>query len=292
MRLKLIHIIGSFLGYVFYYLLPFRRKHIVSSMRLAFKHEKTDKEIRAMALKNYLHYGKLFCEYFAFNSKNTLQYVEFKNLEIGEAALKKGKGVLLLAAHLGNFELSLKSGLLLHYDFSMVVRPIKNKLAHFFINRFRTKYKLNLIAAKNTYYAILSLLRQNKVVGFVLDQHKGTRGINVDFFGRRAATNTALAALALETGATVIHIYNFRKRDGRFIIQLGEPLEMIQTGNREFDIFYNTQIFTKKIEELVRRSPEQWFWMHKRWKGVDNKKQRIHPVIPFTPDAYKNFFLT
>ncbi|HLD73710.1 MAG TPA: lysophospholipid acyltransferase family protein [Bdellovibrionota bacterium] len=292
MRLKLIHIIGSFLGYVFYYLLPFRRKHIVSSMRLAFKHEKTDKEIRAMALKNYQHYGKLFCEYFAFNSKNTLQYVEFKNLEIGEAALKKGKGVLLLAAHLGNFELSLKSGLLLPYDFSMVVRPIKNKLAHFFINRFRTKYKLNLIAAKNTYYAILSLLRQNKVVGFVLDQHKGTRGINVDFFGRRAATNTALAALALETGATVIPIYNFRKRDGRFIIQLGEPLEMIQTGNREFDIFYNTQIFTKKIEELVRRSPEQWFWMHKRWKGVDNKKQRIHPVIPFTPDAYKNFFLT
>jgi len=258
-------------------------------MSLAFKHEKTDKEIRVMALKNYQHYGKLFCEYFAFNSKNTLQYVEFKNLEIGEAALKKERGVLLLAAHLGNFELSLKSGLLLPYDFYMVVRPIKNKLAHFFINRFRTKYNLNLVAAKNTYYTILSLLKQNKAVGLVLDQHKGSGGINVDFFGRRAATNTALATLALETGATIIPIYNLRKTDGKFVVQFEKPLEIVKTGNREFDIFYNTQIFTKKIEELIRRSPEQWFWMHQRWKGVDNKKQKIQPIIPFTPDAYKNY---
>src|SRR3989338_341425 len=109
MRLKLIHIIGSFLGYVFYYLLPFRRKHIVNSMSLAFKHEKTDKEIRTMALKNYQHYGKLFCEYFAFNSKNTLNYVEFKNREYYEKAFNKEKGVLVLVAHLGNWELSLKS---------------------------------------------------------------------------------------------------------------------------------------------------------------------------------------
>ncbi len=260
-------------------------------MHLAFQNEKNHKEINTLVKKNYQHYGKLFCEYFAFNNKNILHYVEFKNLEYGEEALKKGKGVLILTAHLGNWELALKSGFLLPYDFCMVVRPIKNKVASFFINRFRTKYKINLIAAKKTYYTILSLLTQNKVVGFVLDQHKGTRGINVDFFGMPAATNTALAALALDTDAVVIPVHNFRKPDGKFIIQLGKPLEIVKTKNREFDIFYNTQVFTKKIEELVRKTPEQWFWMHKRWKGVDNKNQTIHPIIPFTPDAYKNYFM-
>ena len=272
--------------------MPVRKNIVIKNIRLAFQNEKTTKEIRIMALKNYQHYGKIFCEYFAFNSKNIIRHVEFKNLNHLEEALTRNKGTICLTAHLGNWELAIKSYFLLPYDLYMVVRPIKNKFADKLINRFRTKYKINLIAAKNTYFTILELLKQNKTVGFVLDQHKGTGGINVDFFGRLAATNTALATLALKTGATVMPVYNYRKQDGKFVTQFEEPLEVIKTGNREFDIFYNTQIFTKKIEELVRRNPEQWFWMHKRWKGVDSKKQKIHPVIPFTPDAYKNFFLT
>ena len=292
MRLQLVHIIGSLIGYIFYYLIPIRKRVITKNIGLAFQNEKTQAEIKKLIKKNYQHYGKLLCEYFAFNSKNTLNYVEFKNLECWDESLKGNKGIIFLTAHLGSFELSLKAGFLLPYDLYMVVRPIKNKLINYFINRFRTKYKINLIAAKNTYYTISSLLKQNKAVSFVLDQHTGTRGISVDFFGKLAATNTALAALALEVGAAVIPVYNYRKPDGKFVIQFEKPLEIIKTENREFDIFYNTQIFTKKIEELIRRSPEQWFWIHKRWKGIDNEKQKIQPVIPFTPDAYKNYLIT
>ena len=292
MRLKLVCILGNLIGYFFYYLMPFRKKHITQSMQRAFKNEKNHSDINRLVKKNYQHYGTMLCEYFFFNSKNTLKYIEFKNCEYYENALKKENGVLILSAHLGNWEITAKALFLFYDNLYMIARPIRGIIASYFINRFRTKNQSKLIAAQGTYHAILSLLKKNRAVGFVFDQHKGTRGINVDFFGILAATNTAPVALALSTGAVVVPLYNHRNPDGKFIMQFEKPIELVKTKNHEFNIFYNTQIFTKKIEELVRRSPEQWFWMHKRWKGVDNKTQTISPVIPFSPDAYKNYFTT
>ncbi len=113
----------------------------------------------------------------------------------------------------------------------------------------------------------LRALRSNELLGILLDQNAGEDGVFVDFFGHLASTAPGAAAFALKTGAAVLPTFGRRDSDNRHTVEVGEPVPLVNTGQRDRDILENTARYTKIIEDRVRANPEQWFWLHKRWKA-------------------------
>ncbi len=153
------------------------------------------------------------------------------------------------------------------YPADIIVRPLDNKYLDRLVNKYRTKYGNRLIPKKNATKAVLRSLNQGQLLGILIDQNVsiGDR-VFVDFFGQPASTVTGPAVLALRTGAAVIPAFIIRQTEGKHKIIYGQQIELINSGNRQADIQANMQQFTRAVEECVRKYPEQWFWMHRRWK--------------------------
>lgn len=183
-------------------------------------------------------------------------------------AKSEGKGVLMLGAHLGNWEL-LGATLLLKMGevASVVYMKTKNPYVDRFIDSIRKSYGINTIPHHNAMKQVLAALRRGEAVGVLLDQHGGQKeAIKVDFIGRPAATSIGFAIMALRTGAPVVPMFMVREGDGRFRFIYEKPIYLEKSGDLEKDIRDGTIIFNKVIEDYVRRYPEQWFWVHRRWK--------------------------
>lgn len=183
-------------------------------------------------------------------------------------AKSEGKGVLMLGAHLGNWEL-LGATLLLKMGevASVVYMKTKNPYVDRFIDSIRKSYGINTIPHHNAMKQVLAALRRGEAVGVLLDQHGGQKeAIKVDFIGRPAATSIGFAIMALRTGAPVVPMFMVRDGDGMFRFIYEKPIYLEKSGDLEKDIRNGTIIFNKVIEDYVRRYPEQWFWVHRRWK--------------------------
>jgi KDO2-lipid IV(A) lauroyltransferase len=185
-------------------------------------------------------------------------------------AKAEGKGVLLLAAHLGNWELL--AAPLRGEKVSVVYKKTKNPYVNSFINGIRGSYGLKTISHRNAVKDILAALKRGEGVGILLDQHAGMKeAVIVDFLGRPASTNIGLAIIALKTGAPVVPIFLVREGEGRYRAVYEEPIYLQKSGDSEKDIREATVRFNSVIEKYVRRYPEQWFWVHNRWKIAKQK---------------------
>ena len=183
-------------------------------------------------------------------------------------AKSEGKGILMLGAHLGNWELLAATHLLkMGERASVVYMKTKNPYVDRFIDSIRKSYGLKTIPHHNAMKRVLAALRRGEAVGVLLDQHGGDKeAIKVDFIGRTAATSMGLALMALRTGAPVVPMFMVREGDDRFRFKYEEPIYLKKSGDMEKDIRDGTTIFNRVIEDYVRRYPEQWFWVHRRWK--------------------------
>ena len=183
-------------------------------------------------------------------------------------AKSEGKGILMLGAHLGNWELLAATHLLkMGERASVVYMKTKNPYVDRFIDSIRKSYGLKTIPHHNAMKRVLAALRRGEAVGVLLDQHGGDKeAIKVDFIGRTAATSMGLALMALRTGAPVVPMFMVREGDNRFRFKYEEPIYLKKSGDMEKDIRDGTIIFNRVIEDYVRRYPEQWFWVHRRWK--------------------------
>ena len=183
-------------------------------------------------------------------------------------AKSEGKGILMLGAHLGNWELLAATHLLkMGERASVVYMKTKNPYVDRFIDSIRKSYGLKTIPHHNAMKRVLAALRRGEAVGVLLDQHGGQKeAIKVDFIGRPAATSIGLALMALRTGAPVVPMFMVREGDDRFRFKYEEPIYLKKSGDMEKDIRDGTIIFNRVIEDYVRRYPEQWFWVHRRWK--------------------------
>lgn len=198
---------------------------------------------------------------------NLDRFIQFSGLENLEAALAKGKGVLLMASHFGNWELMALGFSIGYIPLNIVVRPLDNPLLDAIINRVRTRGGSKLIPKKGSVREVLRLLRNRQVIGLLVDQNVDWYdGVFVPFFNEIACTNKALAVLALRTEAPVIPVYNVRMEDGRFMAFAEPEVPIIRTGDTTMDIEENTARFNRILEELVRRQPDHWLWLHQRWK--------------------------
>ena len=183
-------------------------------------------------------------------------------------AKSEGKGILMLGAHLGNWELLAATHLLkMGEGASVVYMKTKNPYVDRFIDSIRKSYGLKTIPHHNAMKQVLAALRRGEAVGVLLDQHGGQKeAIKVDFIGRPAATSIGLALMALRTGAPVVPMFMVRDGDNRFRFIYEKPIHLEKSGDMEKDIRDGTIVFNKVIEDYVRRYPEQWFWVHRRWK--------------------------
>lgn len=254
---------------MFHHLIPRQRLIATHNLRRAFP-EKSEGEILRIVQSVYRNMGIVAAEFFDIphlTKENIAALVETEGLENCEKALAKGLGVLLFSAHFGNWELEAAAAALLIKPAVVIYRPLDSHLLDHLVLRVRSATGNVLLPKDHAMRAMLRTLKQNGIVGILIDQNMAWyEGVFVDYFGRPACTTDGLALLALHTEAPVLPAYIVRLPDGRYRLVFGPEVEVIRTGDRNADVLANTQRFTKVIEQIVRRYPDQWLWVHQRWK--------------------------
>jgi len=181
---------------------------------------------------------------------------------------RRGKGVLFLTAHIGAWELSSYAHALYGYPLHYTARPLDNVRLDALVNRYRGLSGNEPIFKNESARAILKILRDAGTIGILADQNTMPQeGVFIDFFGKPACTTAGMARVALHTGAAVVPGYAVWDHSlQKYRLRFESPLELIRTGDPERDIFLNTQRFAKVTEDIIRRYPGQWVWIHARWK--------------------------
>lgn len=263
------HWIGAALGELAYWLLPGRRRVAHANLALAFGAALGPRERRGLARATFRHLGVTVlecCRLFFGPPGRMLERVRVEGVEHVKAALAEGRGVFYFGAHLGNWELLAAAHTLTGFPVSAVVRPLDNPFLEALLARARQRGSIGLIPKRRALRDVRAALARGECVGIMLDQNAGRRGVFVPFFGELASTSRSLAVLALKTGAPAIPAFIHRRPDGSHQVTLEPPIALERTGQLEHDVEIATRRFTETIERHVRAHPEQWFWVHRRWK--------------------------
>ena len=262
--------LAEFLGRLWFLLDTRHRLIALNNLKLAWGGELTERERRNIARRNFIHLARVVLElpYIRKVTSDELDgLVAFDGVEYLDAALKKGRGVLVMASHFGNWELMALAFSLLYHPINIVIRPLDSPFLDSLIDNIRTRGGNTMIAKKGSVNKVLRLLAAGEVVGLLIDQNPAWHeGVFVPFFNEIACTNKALSSLALRTSAPVVPAYNVREPDGSYRIVVEPEVVLDRSGDTRVDIEENTAKFNRIIESYVRRHPEQWFWVHQRWK--------------------------
>ncbi|HVO88293.1 MAG TPA: 4'-phosphopantetheinyl transferase superfamily protein [Casimicrobiaceae bacterium] len=267
-----------FAGRVLYTLLPFRRAVMIDNLRRVFGASLPDAEIRQLAQAHYAHLWRLLVEFFRFrwlSEKRKRALVRVENLDVFVRAFQAGKGVLILTGHFGNWEVATLAGIQNYPQvrgrFHFVRRPIKPRWLDALVTRRFNRGGFGVIGKRGSLDRIVQLLEAGDVIVFPFDQHAGRPdGIDVEFFGHPAGTFKSLAIIALATGAPVMPAASWREPDGTHVLRFEEPLPTVDHENTNEAIRRNTRMYNAAIERAVLRHPEQWWWVHRRWKKAAN----------------------
>jgi len=261
-------------GKALYKLFPFRRGLALANFRRVFGEALPETEIRRLAQAYYAHFVRFLGEFLRLPFMSTERrkaLIRVENMEVPLRAHAKGKGILLLTGHFGNWEVATVAGIGQFPEyrglFHFVRRPLKPGWLNDFVTwRFR-RAGFGTLAKRGSLESILELLGKGGIIVFVFDQHAGRRdGIPVDFFDHPAGTFKSLAILALNTGAPVIPAYSWREPDNTHVMRFEEPLPLIECDDVGEAIRRNTRAYNAAMERMLLRHPEQWIWMHRRWK--------------------------
>jgi len=258
------------LGFLLYFF-GFRKNIIEENISRAYP-EWADNQRRAFLKKNYQHYGIVFLEIlrsFYHFERYILKYSEVEGAENVQEAIAQGKGVLALTAHMGNWEVMAASAMIfLKIPTTMVTKQLKPKWLHDFVEKERASMKIKMAFEPKTLSRVMRALKNKELVGFVMDQYTGAPvGARVPFFGVPVGSQTALAALAIRTKAVVVPAFAYRKADGTYGLRFEKAIPTIENDNLEDAIILNTAKYVEITERWVREFPDQWLWIHRRWKG-------------------------
>lgn len=213
----------------------------------------------------YASIGRLLLTFARFphlNRENIHDWIQYEGLEHYVEAKKRGRGVLFATAHLGNWELSAFAHALMTEPMNVVVRPLDNPLVDRLVESRRTMSGNRIIEKRDAARAILRALKNNEAVGILIDQNSSlTEGVFVDFFGVPACAGTAFVKIAARSGAAIIPGFAlWSEKDQRYTLRFYPPLEI--TGDAAAD----TQRLHALLESVIREHPDQWLWIHRRWK--------------------------
>jgi KDO2-lipid IV(A) lauroyltransferase len=209
-----------------------------------------------------------FARFPQLNRGNLDRWIRYEGYEHFQQAQACGRGVLFLTGHLGHWELSALAHGLHGHPLHVMVRRLDNPYLDRLVSRYRTLSGNGVLEKTDSPRRIFELLRSNQAVGMLVDQNASLEGgVFVDFFGVKACASTGLARIALRTGAPVVPGFAlWEEAEQRYVLRFWPPLEILRTGDAENDVQVNTQRVHTLLEQVIRRWPDQWLWIHRRWK--------------------------
>lgn len=257
------------LGCVWFVVDKRHRDVALANLTHVFGRKKNPAEIRELARRIFCNLVLIIFEIgwmMHLKEKHLSKYFRIRGLHHLKAAHKKGRGVLVLTGHVGNWELLSMCVAMLGYTISAIYRPLDFKPLDMFFLDLRSRFGAKLYAKKKAMRPILRGLKRGELIGILLDQNTNIQtGVFVDFFGKPACTNEGLALIALHTNAPVVPVFLLRG-EGRFLVDIGPEVPLIHTGHKENDVAANTRQYNRVLEDIILRYPDQWFWVHRRWK--------------------------
>lgn len=262
--------IGRLVGAIAHLALPHLRRHAEMNLRLAFP-ELKEGERAQIKRGTFDNLGRLLGEISQFprlTRENIESIVSYVGLENYLGAVATGRGVILLTGHIGAWELSVFAHSIYGHPMSFLARRVDNPLVERLAESYRTRFGNRSIDKKNSVREVLKTLKSGGVVGILADLNASREeGVFCDFFGVPACTTAGVATLALRTGAVVLPGYIVWDEKAEIHrLHFEPPIETVLTGNREEDVQINTARYTQAIESIVRRYPDQWLWIHRRWR--------------------------
>jgi KDO2-lipid IV(A) lauroyltransferase len=262
--------LGAGLGRAAYWLLPGRRRIALDNLALVYGEALSPAARATLARRCFEHLGATAlecCRLFFGPRQGLLDRVRGRGIEHIGRAMAQGRGIFFLTGHFGNWELLAATHGLAGFGLSVVVRPLDNPYLDALIARARERNGLRAISKRDAVQGVRAALARGECIGILLDQDAGREGVFVPFLGHAASTSRALAVLALKTRTPVVPAFIHRLPDGDHELVLDPEIPLAITGDLDDDIRVNTARFTEAIERHVRAHPEQWFWVHRRWKS-------------------------
>jgi len=262
--------VGIMIAGMVYHLHRRLRRVGMRNLELAFP-QKPPKERRTILRGVYVSLGRLLgevCLFPHYAAADASQVAVYQGIENFEAAEQRGKGVLFLTGHFGGWEIGSFFHSLMGHPMQIVVRPLDNPYVDALVARYRGLHGNTMIGKNEFARGLIAAMRKNATVGILMDTNMTPpQGVFVNFFGIPACTASGLARVALHTGAAVVPAFTIWDEVLRkYRVEFDPALELVRTGNDDADAVANTALFTNVIEDYVRRYPDQWLWVHRRWK--------------------------
>jgi len=267
--------IGKMLGWLWYYVIPIRKTLVKKQIKKALGKDLDASTVSGIARRMFENLGQNFIEFFLFDPAKPAEMtslVEYKNKEILDAAVAQNKGVLVLTAHFGNWDLLCCSQALAGLPLTIISKNIKPDWLNDYWMNTRKACGVNILPDRDVKQQLLQKLNQGEVIGFVIDQHAPERfGVVVDFFDMPASTTSGFARLAIESGAPVVPVFITRRKNGKHLMEVFDPVEIVEGEDLAETIILTTYAYNKVLEDCIRRNPDHWLWLHRRWKVAEQQ---------------------
>jgi len=260
----------GWLGRIAYIVSPKPRERVIYHLGLAFAKEKSTPEILALSKRVFVMLGKNSGDILRSLKVRTLsdltKFLTTHGIENYEKAFAKGKGVMFLTSHLGAFDLQITNMALRGLNPNIVGTALKDERLNELLWQYRNAFGAVAIERGKESVRLFKVLKSGGSIAILIDQDTKVKSRFVDFFGMKAATPIGATVLALRTGAAVVPTYIYMDKDGRQHMHILPEIPLVVSGDEETDLIVNTQNFTRFTEQIVREHPDQWVWMHERWK--------------------------
>ena len=283
-------VLGRFFGQLAYYGVSRHRKRTLDNLRRVFGKGKSEAEIRSLAKQVFEHLAMTSVEVLQFPKLDPEKAAKLADAEeafrVYDELLREGKGVISVTAHIGNWELLAGIVCMKGYQGGVIARRIYYEPYNEWIVRLRKSIKVSTIYRDQSSREILEILKRNEIVGILPDQDiDSLSGIFVNFFGRPAYTPVGPVKLALVGGAPIVSNFLIRKSDGRYRLVVGEVIRPMVKTTREAAVREATEQWMQSFEKVIREYPEQWAWMHNRWKTQPGDLEKAQAERPLTADV-------
>ena len=261
--------LGRIIGMLVYLIDSPHRRIVRRNLRVAFPDWSRHK-IQQTSKRVFQHLGATFveiCQFATYSKADMLARLKVVGAERLQHELSRNQGLIIVSAHLGNWEVGIQhAACFIEKPTIGVAKKIRFKPLNEWVHKQRTRFGINIVDKKGAMPEMRRYLRCDGIVALLIDQSKRREGVDVNFFGHRVPATPAAAFLGLRCRSPILPIFCIREAFGQLTIYVDQPLKIIRSGDLRADLQANTQLITDAVERMIRKFPEQWFWVHKRWK--------------------------
>ena len=261
--------LGKILGNLLYYLPTQQRRIVRRNLRFTGLESSPD-QIKHRTKIIFQHFGLTILELLqmtCLSKQQIISKVQIEGEEILNEALAASKGVVLVTAHLGNYEMAAQAiPCTLGVPLASVAKQMRSALLNRLIHNMRTRFGNRVIYKKGALPEMTQTLRKGSVVAILMDISRRFEGVEVQFFGRRATATPSAALLGLRCRSPIVPAFSHRTHEGELIVQIEHPIDVRRTNHLRYDLRFNTQLITDRVERAAKKYPDQWNWTLKRWK--------------------------